>query len=65
MIICAFETLLNSKLLGEKDCLHGQFRKNNSFSFYLSIAVLLVFLYLIAAYASVRQCVINMRRRGL
>jgi hypothetical protein len=29
-----------------------------SLSFYLSIAVLLVFLYLIAAYASVRQCVI-------
>ena len=33
-------------------------KKNDSFSFYLSIAVLLVFLYLIAAYASVRQCVI-------
>jgi hypothetical protein len=29
-----------------------------SFSFYLSIAMLLVFLYLIAVYASVRQCVI-------
>jgi hypothetical protein len=27
-------------------------------SFYLSIAVLIVFVYLIAAYASVRQCVI-------
>jgi multidrug efflux pump subunit AcrB len=32
--------------------------KNDSFSFYLSIAVLLLFLYLIAAYASVRQCAI-------
>jgi multidrug efflux pump subunit AcrB len=36
----------------------GQLKKNDSFSFYLSIAVLLVFLYLIVAYASVRQCVI-------
>ena len=32
-------------------------KKNDSFSFYLSIAVL-VFLYLNAAYASIRQCVI-------
>jgi hypothetical protein len=35
-----------------------QVKKNDSFSFYLSIGVLLVFLYLIAAYTSVRQCVI-------
>ena len=43
-----------------KDCLHWIWpvKKNDSFSFYLSIAVLLVFLYLIAAYASARQCVI-------
>ena len=33
-------------------------KKNDFFSFYLSIAMLPVFLYLIAAYASVRQCVI-------
>jgi hypothetical protein len=37
---------------------YGQLKKNDSFSFYLSIAVLLVFLYLISAYASVRQCAI-------
>jgi multidrug efflux pump subunit AcrB len=35
-----------------------QLKKKDSFSFYLSIAMLLVFLYRIAAYASVRQCVI-------
>ena len=32
---------------------YGQFKENDSFSFYLSIAVLLVFLYLIAANKSV------------
>ena len=37
---------------------YGQLKKYDSFSFYLSIAVLLVFLYLIAAYARVGQCVI-------
>ena len=49
---------LNSKLLGDKDCLHWIWpvKKNDSFSFYLSIAVLLVFVYRMAAYASVRQC---------
>ena len=33
-------------------------KEKDSFSFYLSIAVLLVFLYSIADYASARQCVI-------
>jgi hypothetical protein len=45
MIICAFENSpLNSKLLGDKDCLHWIWpvKKNDPFSFYLSIAVLLV-----------------------
>ena len=37
---------------------YGKLKKNDSFSFYLSIAMLLVFLYLIAAYAIVKQCVI-------
>jgi multidrug efflux pump subunit AcrB len=41
---------------------YSQFMKNDSFSFYLSMAVLLVFLYLIAAYASARQCVIIIYR---
>jgi hypothetical protein len=46
------------KLLGDKDCLHWIWpvMKKNFFSFYLSIAVLLVFLYIIADYASARQC---------
>jgi hypothetical protein len=35
---------------------YGQLKKNDSFSFDLSIAVLIVFLYFIAAYASVGQC---------
>ena len=41
---------LNSKLLGDKDCLRWIWpvKKNDSFSFYLCIAVFLVFLYLIA-----------------
>ena len=58
--LCVWKFPLNSKLLGDKDCLHWIWpvKTNDSFSFYLSIAVLLVFLYLIAAYASVRQCVI-------
>ena len=58
--LCVWKFPLNSKLLGDKDCLHWIWpvKKNDSFSFYLSIAVLLVFLYLIAAYTSVRQCVI-------
>ena len=58
--LCVWKFPLNSKLLGDKDCLHWIWpvKKNDSFSFYLSIVVLLVFLYLIAAYASVRQSVI-------
>ena len=58
--LCVWKFPLNSKLLGDKDCIHWIWpvKKDGSFSFYLSIAVLLVFLYLIAAYASVRQCVI-------
>ena len=61
MIICAFEnspsipSFLVTKIVYIG---YGQLKKNDSFSFYLSIAVLLVFLYLIGAYASVRQCVI-------
>ena len=61
MIICAFEnppsipSFLVTKIVYIG---YGQLKKNDSFSFYLSIAVLLVFLYLIAAYASVRRCVL-------
>jgi hypothetical protein len=61
MIICAFEnspsipSFLVTKIVYIE---YGQLKKKDSFSFYLSIAVLLVFLYLIAAYASVGQCVI-------
>ena len=61
MIICTFEnspsipSFLVTKIVYIE---YGQLKKNDSFSFYLSIAVLLVFLYLIAAYASVGQCVI-------
>ena len=56
MIICAFD----SKLLDDKDCLYWIWpvKKNDPFFFYLSIAVLLVYLYFISAYASVRQCII-------
>ena len=62
--LCVWKFPLNSKLLGDKDCLHWiwSVKKNDSFSLYLSIAVLLVCLYLIAAYASVRQCVIIISR---
>ena len=58
--LCVWKFPLDSKLLGDKDCLHWIWpvKKDGFFSFYLSMAVLLVFLYLIAAYASVRQCVI-------
>ena len=58
--LCIWKFPLNSKLLGDKECLHWIWpvKKNDSFSFCLSIAMRLVFLYLIAAYASVRQCVI-------
>jgi hypothetical protein len=49
---------LNSKLLGDKDCLHWIWPVKKKLLLFLSIAVLLVFLYLIAAYASARQCVI-------
>jgi hypothetical protein len=65
MNICAFEnppsipSFLVTKIVYIG---YGQFKKNDSFSFYLSIAVLLVFLYLTAAYASVRQCVIIIYR---
>ena len=40
---------LNSKLLGDKDCLHWIWpvKKNDSLSFYLSIAVLLVYFYIL------------------
>jgi hypothetical protein len=61
MIFCAFEyspsipSFLVTKIVYIG---YGQLKKNDSFSFYLSIDMLLVFLYLIAAYASVRQCVI-------
>ena len=61
MMICAFEnspsipSFLVTKIVYIG---YGQLKKNDSFSLYISIAVLLVFLYLIAAYASVRQCVI-------
>jgi hypothetical protein len=61
MIICAFEnspsipSFLVTKIVYIG---YGQLKKNDSFSFYISIAVILVFLYLIAAYANVRQCVI-------
>jgi hypothetical protein len=61
MIICAFEnsssipSFLVTKIVYFG---YGQLKKMTPFSFYLSIAVLLVFLYLIVAYASVRQCVI-------
>jgi hypothetical protein len=59
MIICTFEnspsipSFLVTKIVYIE---YGQLKQNDSFSFYLSIAVLLVFLYRIAAYASVRQC---------
>jgi hypothetical protein len=59
MIFCAFEnspsipSFLVTKIVYTSG--YGQLKKNDSFSFYLSIAVLLVFLYLIAAYASARQ----------
>jgi hypothetical protein len=59
MIICTFEnspsipSFLVTKIAYIE---YGQLKQNDSFSFYLSIAVLLVFLYRIAAYASVRQC---------
>ena len=56
--LCIWKFPLNSKLLGDKDCLHWIWPVKKNDSFYLSIAMLLVFLYLIAAYASVRQCVI-------
>ena len=41
--LCVWKLPLNSKLLGDKDCLHWIWpvKKNDSFSFYLSIAVLL------------------------
>jgi hypothetical protein len=41
--LCVWKYPLNSKLLGDKDCLHWIWpvKKNDSFSFYLSIAVLL------------------------
>jgi hypothetical protein len=61
MIICAFEnspsipSFLMTKIVYIG---YGQLKKNDSFSFDLSIAVLIVFLYFIAAYASVGQCVI-------
>jgi hypothetical protein len=60
MIICAFEnspsipSFLVTKIVYIG---YGQLKKNDSFSFYISIAVILAFLYLIAAYANVRQCV--------
>jgi hypothetical protein len=61
MIICAFEnspsipSFFVTKIVYIGYC---QLKKNDYFSFYLSIAVLLVFLYLIAAYASIRPFVI-------
>jgi multidrug efflux pump subunit AcrB len=61
MIICAFENPLSiPSFLVMKIAFIGydQLKKNDSFSFYLSIAMLLVFLYLIAVYASVRECAI-------
>jgi hypothetical protein len=59
MIICAFENSPSIlSFLVTKIVYIGYGQLKNSFSFYLSIDVLLVFLYLIAAYDSVRQCVI-------
>ena len=55
--LCVWKFPLNSKLLGDKDCLHWIWPVKKNDSFYLSIAVLLVFLYLIAAYASQCQAV--------
>jgi hypothetical protein len=58
MIICAFEnspsipSFLMTKIVYIG---YGQLKKNDSFSFDLSIAVLIVFLYFIAAYASFIQ----------
>jgi hypothetical protein len=51
--LCVWKFPLNSKLLGDKNCIHWIWpvKKDGSFSFYLSIAVLLVFLYLIAVYS--------------
>ena len=45
--LCIWKFPLNSKLLSDKDCLHWIWpvKKNDSFSFYLSIAVLLASLY--------------------
>jgi hypothetical protein len=56
MVICAFENppSIPSFLATQIVYIgYGQFKKNDSFSFYLFIAVLLVFLYLIAANNSV------------
>jgi hypothetical protein len=56
MVICAFEntTSIPSFLATQIAYIrYGQFKKNDSFSFYLSLAVLLVLLYLIAANKSV------------
>jgi hypothetical protein len=56
MIICAFDSpssipsFLATQIVYIR---YGQFKKKDSFSFYLSIAVLLVLLYLIAANKSV------------
>jgi hypothetical protein len=60
MIICAFQNSPSIPSFLVTKIVHIGYSqlKNDSFSFYLSIAVLLVFLYLIATYASVRQCAI-------
>jgi hypothetical protein len=56
MVICAFEDSSSIPSFLAKQIAYiryGQFKKNDSFSFYLSITLLLVFLYLIAANKSV------------
>jgi hypothetical protein len=61
MIICALENSPSIPSFFVTKIVYigyGQLKKKYSFSFYLSMAVLLVFFYLIAAYASVRQCAI-------
>jgi hypothetical protein len=50
MVICAFENLSSIPSFLATQIVYigyGQLKKNDSFSFYLSIAVLLVFLYFI------------------
>jgi hypothetical protein len=56
--LCVLKFPLNSKLLGDKDCLHWIWpvKKNDSFSFYLSIAVLLQPPCIFISYCYLCQC---------